>query len=642
MDRQIIEAYLLDYLKKKEFKLKVSGKVTILQCPYCQKPTPSAIIPPHCHFISCFACGEKRKTIFDLVKDFEHIEGEDNIIQYVKELLNLNITTKQDTAHIEEILKFYSANGFDLVPVARNSKKPIEVNWCNKIHTDIKEWRRWLEGGLNIGAKTSEKSGIIVIDVDTRPTPPELLPLLGTTLTQVTPKGTHYFYKHTAGLIKTRIEDLKTDIETDGTTGCGQVLLFPSVVEGQSRKINLSSIIEMPNELLEFLKSKMTIPLKSFSEKIVEDIGTENFNLNLIDEGNRNVSLLKLGGLFRKELNVQQTEHVLNIVNQHACAKPLHPREISAMVKSLSKYVKFDEVELAHKVLSYLNDAEEAQRTEIAMAIMGTNRGEDKMRIDKALHYLVKEQYIIKKGKQYKLLQKLDWETELSDAWHPLDFKVPYFEDVASFEWGDLILIGSKTKYGKTHIALNIIKQLVEQNKCPYYVSLESGSRFKKIALKLGLKEADFKFNKKWVDPMSIRLEERSIMIIDWLCPDNFAEVDKLFQHFTSQLFLKKALLIVFMQLKEDGSWFAPNLVTQFPALGAKYLYDEGDQSGVFGKFLLYPIRDAKVGNKTWEIPCIYDKETKMLSVITEKEYSNKININIETKNDIEIEERKL
>ena len=65
------------------------------------------------------------------------------------------------------------------------------------------------------------------------------------------------------------------------------------------------------------------VPLKSFSEKLKEDIQTENFNLNLLNEGERNVSLLKLGGLPRKELNVNQTERVLSILNRHICTNPI-------------------------------------------------------------------------------------------------------------------------------------------------------------------------------------------------------------------------------------------------------------------------------------------------------------------------------
>ena len=617
MEKAIIEGYLLVYLKKKNIPIKISGKVTMIECPYCKKQPMSCTIPPRCTFINCFNCNAKKKTIIDLVRDLDKIEGEDNIIQYIKDLLNLDMVTKKDTEKINEVLKFYKENNFSIVPCVKNDKKPIEKDWCNKDHKDIEEWKQYLSDGINIGLKTSKKSGIIVIDVDTKPVPKEILALVGNTLTQETAKGFHYIYKHVDGLIKTRIQDLKIDIETDGTTGCGQVILYPSIVEGNKRKINLISPIEMPKELLDYLKSKITVPLKSFSEKLKEDIQTENFNLNLLGEGERNVSLLKLGGLLRKELNVQQTERVLNILNRHICTTPISSRDLNAMVKSLAKYTDFDEKELAHRVIIYLKDVEEAGRMEICSAIMGTNRGEEKIRIDKVLHYLVKEEYIQKKGSRYILLQKMTWANSLLDTDNNIGFKIPYFYDIANIEYGDLILIGGTPKLGKTHISMNIIKQLVEQDIKPYYISLESGSRFKKIALQLGLKDDDFNYNKKWIDPIGIQLEPKSIMIIDWLCPDNFAEVDKIFRHFTEQLAKTGSILIVFMQLKGDGNWFSPNLVMQFPALCVKYLYDD-EKDGTYGKFVINAIRDPKSCIKMWEIPCKYDWQTKLFLRVDE------------------------
>ena len=579
-----------------------------LECPYCKKIPSSAIIPPKCNFITCFSCGNKRKTIFDLVHDFDKIEGEENIAQYIKELLNLNIVTKKDTEYTDNVLKYYESQGFDMVPVARNKKNPIEMDWVNKSHKDITEWKRWLDDGLNIGVKTGERSDIIVIDVDTRPTPAELIPLLGETLTQTTTKGIHHFYKYTPELTKTRINDLKTDIETNG----GQVLLYPSIVDGASRKIvAMQDIAPMPKALLDYLKSKITVPLKSFSEKIKEDIATEEFNLNLIDEGSRNASLIKLGGLLRKELNVQQTEHVLNILNNHACAKPLHPKEISAMVKSLSRYVQFDETELAHKVLTYLKDVEEAQRTEIAMAIMGTNRGEDKMRIDKVLKFLCKEQYILKKGRNYCIIKKLEWKEDLLDVGKPLDFKVPYFDDCAKFCYEDMILVCARNKVGKTSISVNMIKQLVEQGITPYLINLERGGRFAKIALQLGLKNGDFKHS-FCSDPTQIELEKNAVTLIDWLLITDKSETDVVFKHFIEQLNKQGGFLIIFQQLKEDNSYFAPNMAKQFPALAVRYMYED-ERDGAYGKFQIDVIREPKGQMKSWEIPCHYNYETKIL-----------------------------
>jgi len=215
MEKQIIESYLLEYLKKKNITVKKVGQVLQLECPYCHKQPISAIVPPRCNFINCFSCDNKKKTIFDLVRDLDKINGtEEDVIQYIKEYLNLNIITKKDKAYIEEILNFYSQNVFDLVAVAKDKKNPIELDWTNKEHRDIEEWKRWLKDGINIGIKTGKKSNLIVIDVDQKPVPQELIGLLGNTFTLETSKGFQYYYKYVSDLPKTRIQELKTDIET--------------------------------------------------------------------------------------------------------------------------------------------------------------------------------------------------------------------------------------------------------------------------------------------------------------------------------------------------------------------------------------------------------------------------------------------
>jgi hypothetical protein len=243
------------------------------------------------------------------------------------------------------------------------------------------------------------------------------------------------------------------------------------------------------------------------------------------------------------------------------------------------------------------------------MAIMATNKGEDKMRIDKVLHYLVKEQYILKRGRGYCIIKKLDWKDDLLEIGKPIDFKMPYFDDIACFNYGDLVLIGSKNKRGKTSIAINMIKELVEQGKTPFYINLETGSRYAKTALKLGLKNGDFKYA-FCADPTQIELEKNAITIIDWLLISDKSQTDGVFKHFIEQLDKQGGFLIVFMQLKEDNGWFAPNMVTQFPALGAKYIYDN-ENDGVYGKFVIDPIREPKGYIKNFEIPCKYNWESK-------------------------------
>ena len=624
--KQIIlsKTNLLKYLKLRNIPYAGRGKILRVMCPICKKTKDCANTIPNTAKINCHFC-KRNYTFLEIASKVEEkFPGdEESQIQYLKELLDVKVMTKKDETNIEKYLDFYVENGFDLVPIAKDDKRPIEKDWTNKEHKDKEEWQRWLADGLNIGIKTGTRSNITIIDIDQKPIPEEVKKLMGKTLMQESTKGYHLFYNYDKDLPKTRIDELKTDIENSG----GQVVIYPSAVKGISRKLDIHKVIEIPKEFKKYLQAKITVPRKTHSELIREEIESEDFKINPKDlelknnnlEGSCNSSFIKLGGILRKKLNIDQTGYVLHTLNKHLLETPMQSKSISAMIRELDKYLVFDEKELAHKILEYLKKVEEAQRTEIAMAIVGTNRGEEKKRVDLALAYLVKEGFILKKHRSYCIIKKAEWKTSLINIGIPIDFKMPYFDDVMNFNWGDLILIGSKNAKGKTHISMNIIKQLVEQGKNPYYLSLESGSRFIKIALQLGLKEPELKYDEV-ADASKIELESNNaITVIDWLCPNSYAEVDKLLMHFTKQLQKTKGIAIVFMQLRENNEWLAKDLVKQFPALVCRYIYDNED-SGEYGKFVIDKIRDPKLRIKFWEIPCQYDWNSKELKAIKDED----------------------
>ena len=195
---------------------------------------------------------------------------------------------------------------------------------------------------------------------------------------------------------------------------------------------------------------------------------------------------------------------------------------------------------------------------------------------------------------------------------------MPYFYDVAVFRDSDMLILGGKPKVGKSHIALNIIKQLVQQGKKPYYVTLESGNRFINIALALGLKEGDFYWAIHF-NPEQIELEKNAITIIDWIVPENYAETDKLFKYFAEQLIKNGGNLIIFVQLRESGKFFASDMISFFPALVARYLYDN-EEDGTTGYFICDYIREPKIAKKKIKIPCIYNFDTKELKRVDELE----------------------
>jgi len=618
MYKEVILDYIFDYLKLKGIPYKKSGKVIMLNCPYCKNEEKTATIIPNTSIINCFEC-EKKYNLIDLVKKIESEKltfSEEEILQYLKELFDINVVTEKEEKEIEKLLDYYIKERFNLVPIAKNAKNPVEKDWTNQDHRNKEEWKNWLNNGLNIGVKTGKRSNITVIDIDTKEIP-NLLKNVNT-LIQETKKGYHYFFQYEEDLPKCRIDELNIDIENDG----GQVVITPSIVENVKRKFNNLSfpIIKMSPEIKTFLKEKTTVPRKTRSELVKEDIQSEDFNLQLLKEGSRNDSLIRLGGLFRKELSLNQTYYVLNILNKHACEKPLEDREIRGMINSLDKYIDDDEQDIAHKILEYLRLIESATKTDIEIVITGNQaKGELKKRIDKIINSLIKEQYIGRRGRYYHLIKKADWKENLISVGNPINFKMPYFHDVGIFNWGDLILIGSKAKYGKTHISMNIVQKLVKQGIKPYYISLETGSRFTKIALQLGLKEGDFKWD-FCADPTKIELEKNAVTIIDWLLVIDKAKTDLVFRHFIEQLDKNKGLLIIFQQLKHDGSWFAPNMCKQFPSLATRYLYEnEGD--GTYGKFTIEEVREpTQYGKKTFELPCIYDWQSKELKRLDEKE----------------------
>jgi len=634
-DDQVIYAHLVDYLKLKQIKLQKSGGIYSLVCPICKKePATATIFLSSPSTIRCRNC-KKPYNIVQIAQEIEPNYSEytiDEIVYNLKNVLGLKVVTSKDEVEIDKIFDYYEKNNFDLVPIAKNSKAPIEQNWTNKEHKDKSEWSEWIRNGLNIGIKTGLRSNVTVIDIDTKQIPEEIEKYKGQCVIQETSKGYHLIYKYEEDLQTTRIDELKVDILNNGK----QFVTYPSIVEDTKRIYhNLSDIQQMPKELKEYLLTKTNQPsVKTFSERLKEDLKTEDFKLSVIKEGEgRNDFLIRFAGLLRKDLNLTQVQTVISVVNRHFCNPPLAEKEIRAMLGSLDKYVEFDEQELAIRVLQYIKDAEDATRQDVERAL-----GEKKARVDKVLTYLVKEGYLLRKGRYFHVIKKLEWKDDLINIGTPINFKMPYFYDIAHFNYGDLIVIGSKNKFGKTHISINMIKQLVEQGIKPYYISLETGSRFAKIALHLGLKEGDF-HHAFCADPTRIELEKNAITIIDWLLIVDKAKTDLIFRHFIEQLDKQGGFLIIFQQLKQTGEYFAPNMAMQFPALSTRYLY-ENEKDGTYGKFAIDVVREPKTyGSKIFELPCKYDWQTKLLQRIDElKQQEEQSNIDVSYPTEIEPE----
>lgn len=599
-----INEYTLAYLEKKlPFFIVIDepdGK-TLFTCPECLGETTGSFADNW--KIKCSKCD---RIYGDVVTYFSTKEKKSRelVIADIKKVLEI---PPYDVAEANRLFDFYEKNDFDLVPVLRGGKSPIEKGWPNKPHKFKEEWDTWLQDGINIGVKTGKASNIIVLDLDTKDIPSELSMLhTATTLTQITKKGYHYFFKYDAEIPNSRIEKWKLDIQSDGA----QVVIAPSIVEDTDRSMGALDDIEViPEELKKLLlenidKKKINISEEQYN--VPENIDISNINFNNIEEGERNVAFMHMGGILRKQLNSRQSEYVLRLFNQHFCKPSLNDIEMHKILQSIDKYISFDEKECASRILEYFRIVEEATSKDIEQAL-----GYKKDLTDRAISYLVKEGYLYKKRRIFHIAKKAEWrDTFMSDS-AILKYEVPYFHDFAFHREGDMIVIGAKQKVGKSHIAMNMIKRMVTQGIKPYYVSLESGNRFMNIAQNLSLKEGDFNWCIHF-NPQDIEIEDDAFTIIDWLLPDDYANTDKLFKHFAEQLVKHRGLLVIFVQLRDNGTFFAKDMIAMFPSLVARYMYED-DNNGEKGAFYLDYIREAKQKMKKHIIPCEYNWDSKEL-----------------------------
>lgn len=609
-----INTYLKDYIEQK-FNIQVNKKY--FECPFKNEHDtdiayPTANISMNNVLFCSHPSHGKIGNLIDLVRKTE--EGmqelnDNDIIEYLIDLFDIQTDNKT-----EDLLNFYKQLQFDLVPIIRDGKAPIESEWQKNSHKDKNEWIEWLKAGSNIGVKTGKLSNILVIDIDNKPIPETLKNLLDKypTLIQETPKGYHYIYKYDNDILKTcfDFEDTHIDIQGEG----GQIVIEPSIVGEKTRKwLNKNEIIELPKEIKEFilLNSKAKKINKTNEPNIKTDFELTFENLN----HNRNNTFIKLGGELRKKMNVGQTSYAMYLFNQ-LLDKQLPQKELNAMLREIEKYHSIDMEELANQVIERLEKIEEATIRDLTYSLR-----QEQKDIEDVLRYLVDKNIVYKKSTKYKLFQRAEWKENFIAESKLLKYKVPYFDDYAVLRNGDMIIIGAKTGQGKTHLAVNMIKKFAEQGIKTDYISSEPGNRFTKIALALGLKEGEFRWCNNY-RPERLELEDNGATIVDWLLPENYAETDKLYQKFAQQLDKHGGLLIIFTQLKSDGTFFAQNMVDFFASLSCKYcqtpIKDKQGNTTYDNEntyFETIKIRESKSGRQHITIPTFYNTQNKTLEL---------------------------
>ena len=620
--------------------------------------------------------GKDNETILQFLKEtFKLSVKTENDIKEIQDQLDFYHSLGWSLLPCEKPGKFAVAFG----------KKPYEAGWQKKIYKEKNHWQSWLSSGLNIGVLCGSDSNVFVMEIDVltneeatdlanaylknnekkikailakKVIPEEVLKVLGDTLVQESFKGFHFYYQYDSEIPKTCFDykGVHIDVEAAG----GQVVINPSVVEIEdvhktdeanaklepdNRKVKIGTGYLAGRQFLNRVKPiKINEKLKQFilenSPKSIKKadnsldgllhderfkgIFDTDFNVKTYgDRSGRNNLLLGLAGKLRSRSSIAETKHAMNVINYAFFTPPLPQSELETMVGSIENYMDLDVEIWKEKIIKYLEDVKDTTRNAITQGLALGDKKEFP-RIERALRELFEQEKVRFYRNKIILNERALWSDSLFEAYIPLGFKVPYFDDMMQFFAGDIILIGGVTSAGKTHLSMNFVRKLVMQGVKPYYLSTESGSRYIKVARALNIPDKSF-YHLKGVDPYQVQFEKNAVTILDWLDPDvlgesGFARVNTLMREILHKTEKQQGLTIVFMQLKEDETWFSKNMVKSYPALATRFRF-ERDESGKFIRTKPYfdfepglsKVRDPKSFHCVQHIPLIYLPETKEL-----------------------------
>lgn len=395
------------------------------------------------------------------------------------------------------------------------------------------------------------------------------------------------------------------------------IAIAPSCCDGEVRKWNNKKICKMSKELKEFILGLIDKDTKNVEEEIQESINKNELGLtNGLTglDGQCNDVFIKLGGIFRKKMTVDVTKYALHYVNQ-LLEHPMDKNTMKGMGYQLEKYQTYDKKELSNEVIKRLETIKEATAYQIASSLKKEVKD-----IEDVLKYLEDENKVVAlAGRKFKMLEDVEWVTDKSDMGVPIDFRMPYFHDYARFNVGGMIIIGSATGKGKSHIAGNFIKQLWKQKRVTHLINTESDSGIGRITNHLKIPDEAYLVPKKAVNhPTDIELKDNAVTVIDWLKmkDGDFTKTDNTFEHFSNQLKIHKGFMIIFTQIRtSDSKFFAPDQIANYGALVVKYLWGNDGIDGENTHFLTTKIRDSKSGNQYLTIPTFFNQGTKILEI---------------------------
>lgn len=610
MLQTIVKNHFKDYFLKVNPIVKHPDK-SIFVCPFCHTLNAQLID----NTIVCLNSGcNGVKDVFQYVRltkpNFKE-KSDEIIADYITSILDLKIER-----NIDDLLKKYYDAGFFLFPLSPNSKIPIkDCKWKEESQHNIEIWKGWLDRGYGLALNLGRQSNVIAIDIDSMETYDKVKELMGDTLRQKAKRGAgHFLYNYNKDFDQVNHDNLRDKgFEMEVRANNAYIAIAPTSAEGEIRSWNDKKIIDMPLELKKFLMDNINKESsnKDEDQKIQEAINKNDLGKSKLHglEGNCNDTFIKLGGALRKKLNIDNTEYALALFN-NLLAQPMPNKDIKAMMRQLNSYQTYDKAEMAKTVLDRLEVIKEGTAFTLSKTLSLAQKD-----VEDVLAYLEKEEKVICIGKnRYKRLQQIEWGDNLTDESQPINFEMPYFGKFAYINWREILIIGAISGSGKTVICGNIVKKLNEQKIIPYILSTESTSTLGKTFHKLGVQPGQYKY-KVLNNVLEADLPSNAVILLDWLSVNDgeFAKIASIYKHLYDQVKRRNSVLIVFEQLKQNGTFFAENLNKFYSTVAATYHYGNNGNDYTNTFFKTHKIRDSKNHLSFITIPTIYNSETREL-----------------------------
>lgn len=451
--RSLICSYLEKYLNLKFPTIEIK-KDKLFICPFSSEHTDDSnqptckIYPSHGYKLKCLHESHSMNEgwlgdIFSIVKKVEPEMKELDDIDIGEYLIHLLDIQTDDEA--QKTLAVYANSGFKLIPLQPNSKNPIEgVSWFKTMSDRLEQWQEWYNANLNLGLVLGKVSSVVAIDIDHPETFEKIKHLLGDTAIQTTSRGHHYLYNYDHEWMEgiNHVNFRNKGYEMELRANNAYIVVSPSSVSGEKRTWNGNKIQKMSPELKEFLISLIDKPKETTEEAEKFDNTTLKGDLTGL-EGRCNDFFVQMGGILRKKLPPKQTEYALLTFNK-ALKEPMPYSDIKRMMYQISKYNNYDKKELADEVFNHLKVVEQSTARDLQASL-----GYEKKDIEEVLQYLISEGKVLKSRSVYKAIKIVEWDENFISINKPLPFKVPYFDDIARFSDGSMIIIGSASGRGK-------------------------------------------------------------------------------------------------------------------------------------------------------------------------------------------------